>query len=121
MRTVEIVVYNYKELSSVSRMTANTCVDQLVNDIIGFHHKDIDESYEAVRKHVEAGTLDTLNADDCALTGICYDFDFIKSAQGLNRDDQFHAIRHTRSKLNVQKHSITGQLKALRISVKLMV
>jgi hypothetical protein len=78
MRQLSVNVVSFDELSKESKKIAKENIQDFLFDVLSFHVKDIKESKDAYLNAYHSGKLFHLNKDDCPLTGVCYDYDFME-------------------------------------------
>ena len=77
MKSLTINIVSFDELSKESKKVAKESIQDFLYDILDFHVKEIKQSKDEYLKAYHSGGLFHLNKDDCPLTGVCYDYDFM--------------------------------------------
>lgn len=77
MKALNINIVSFDELSKEAKKVAKDNIQDFLYDILSFYIKEIKESKDAYLKVYHSGGLFHLNKDDCPLTGVCYDYDFM--------------------------------------------
>lgn len=78
MKNLSINIVSFDELSKDAKKVAKENIQDFLYDILNFHIKEIKESKDEYLKAYHSGKLFHLNKDDCPLTGVCYDYDFMQ-------------------------------------------
>lgn len=78
MITLNINIVSFDELSKESKKVAKENIQDFLYDILECHINEIKQSKCEYLKAYYSGKLFHLNKDDCPLTGICYDYDFMQ-------------------------------------------
>ena len=78
MKQLSINVVSFNELSKEAKKTAKENIQDFLFDVLSFHVKEIKESKDEYLKAYHSGKLFHLNKNDCPLTGVCYDYDFMQ-------------------------------------------
>lgn len=86
MNNITLNIYDYSELSKSAKSVAKDEIDSLLTDILYLHKNEIKESYNAFISAYNNGNVYSLNKDDCPLTDVCYDYDFIELLEKENID-----------------------------------
>lgn len=78
MKQLSINVVSFNELSKEAKKIAKENIQDFLFDILSLHVNEIKESKDEYLKAYRSGKLFHLNKDDCLLTGVCYDYDFMQ-------------------------------------------
>lgn len=78
MKQLSIKVVSFNDLSKDAKKVAKENIQDFLYDVLSFHVKEIKESKDEYLKAYNSGKLFHLNKDDCPLTGVCYDYDFME-------------------------------------------
>ncbi len=78
MKQLSINIVSFNELTKEAKKAAKENIQDFLFDVLSFHVKEIKESKEEYLKAYHSGKLFHLNKDDCPLTGVCYDYDFMQ-------------------------------------------
>ena len=78
MNQLSINVVSFDELSKEAKKIAKENIQDFLFDVLSFHVKEIKESKDEYLKTYHSGKLFHLNKNDCPLTGVCYDYDFMQ-------------------------------------------
>ena len=105
MRTINLNVFDFSELSKDAQENAKDNMCDFINDIVDHHYQDIEKSYNAFCNELYMGNH-KLNKHDLPLTGMCYDYDFIELLE-KESDNLFTDAKKLLSKLKrAEKKSI---------------
>ena len=78
MKQLSINVVSFNELAKESKKIAKENIQDFLFDVLSFHIEDIKKSKDEYLKAYHSGKLFHLNKEDCPLTGVCYDYDFME-------------------------------------------
>ena len=78
MKQLSINVVSFDELSKESKKVAKENIQDFLFDVLSFHVNEIQESKDEYLKAYHSGKLFHLNKNDCPLSGVCYDYDFMQ-------------------------------------------
>ena len=78
MKQLSINVVSFDELSKEAKKIAKENIQDFLFDILSLHVNEIKDSKDAYLKAYHSGKLFHLNKDECPLTGVCYDYDFME-------------------------------------------
>lgn len=106
MKSLTINIVSFDELSKESKKVAKENIQDFLYDILEFHIKEIKESKDEYLKAYHSGKLFHLNKDDCPLTGVCYDYDFML-IDHINADSVENEVNKVFMKLKRdEKHNV---------------
>ena len=74
---ININVVSFDGLSKEAKKIARSNIQDFLYSILDSYIKEIEESKDAYLKAYHSGELFHLNKDECPLTGVCYDYDFM--------------------------------------------
>lgn len=77
MKSLNINIVSFDELSKESKKVAKDNIQDFLYDVLNLHIGEIKQSKDEYLKAYHSGKLFHLNKDDCPLTGVCYDYDFM--------------------------------------------
>lgn len=78
MKQLSINIASFNDLSKDAKKVAKENIQDFLFDVLEYHIKEIKESKDEYLKAYHSGKLFHLNKDDCPLTGVCYDYDFME-------------------------------------------
>ena len=78
MKQLSINVVTFDELSKEAKKIAKENIQDFLFDVLSLHVAEIKESKDGYLKAYHSGKLFHLNKDNCPLTGVCYDYDFMQ-------------------------------------------
>ena len=78
MKQLSINVVSFDELSKEAKKVAKENIQDFLFDVLSLHVNEIKESKDEYLKAYHSGKLFHLNKDNCPLTGVCYDYDFMQ-------------------------------------------
>ena len=78
MKQLSINVVSFDDLSEEAKKVAKDNIQDFLFDVLSLHVNEIKESRDEYLKACHSGKLLHLNKDDCPLTGVCYDYDFMQ-------------------------------------------
>lgn len=77
MKQVILNIVSFDGLSKQAKSYAKDNLSDFLNDILYLHTQEIKASKDAYLLAYNQGKLDQLNKDDCPLTGVTYDYEFL--------------------------------------------
>ena len=78
MKQLSINIVSFNDLSKEVKKIAKENIQDFIFDILSLHVNEIKDSKDAYLKAYHSGKLFHLNKDECPLTGVCYDYDFME-------------------------------------------
>ena len=78
IKTVTINVVKFEDLSKEFKRKAKDNLIDVLNDTLDYHISEIKKSKDEYLNQYRKGNLNSLDKDDCPLTGACYDYDFLQ-------------------------------------------
>lgn len=78
VKTVQVNVITFDQLPKEAKRNAKENISDVLNDMLDCHIKEIKASKDAYIDAYNKGNLYKLDKDNYALTGVCYDYDFMQ-------------------------------------------
>lgn len=78
MKQLSFNVVSFNDLSKEAKKIAKENIKDFLFDVLEYNVKEIKESKDEYLKAYYSGKLFHLNKEDCPLTGVCYDYDFME-------------------------------------------
>ena len=78
MKQLSINVVSFNDLSKDAKKVAKENIQDFLFDVLEYHIEEMKESKDEYLKAYHSGKLFHLNKDELPLTGVCYDYDFMK-------------------------------------------
>lgn len=78
VKQITINVVTFEGLSKQAKSYAKDNITDVLNDVLESHIQEIKTSKDSYITAYEKGNLYKLNKDECPLTGVCYDYDFLE-------------------------------------------
>ena len=106
MKQLSINVVSFDELSKDAKKVAKENIQDFLYDVLSFHVDEIKKSKDEYLKAYYSGNLLHLNKDDCPLTGVCYDYDFME-IDHINSESVENEVNKVLMKLKKdEKHNV---------------
>lgn len=77
MKNLSINIVSFDGLSKEAKKVAKENIQDFLYEVLEHHIVEIKASRDEYLKAYRSGKLFHLNKDDCPLTGVCYDYDFM--------------------------------------------
>lgn len=78
IKTVTINVVSFEDLNKESKRKAKDSIADVLHDVLDYHITEIKKSKDEYLNQYRKGSLSVLDKDNCPLTGVCYDYDFLQ-------------------------------------------
>ena len=78
IKTVTINVVKFEDLNKESKRKAKDNIVDVLYDVLDYHVAEIKKSKDEYLAQYRKRNLSSLDKDNCPLTGVCYDYDFLQ-------------------------------------------
>lgn len=104
VKTLQINVVTFENLSKDAKRKAKENITDVLNDMLHCHIEEIKNSKKCFEEAYHDGSLSSLDKDNCPLTGVYYDYDFMQ-IDVLNSESVLNDVNKVFMKLKRQERA----------------